>query len=45
MRNYEFKEGYNDYLDGKHRYDNPYDDDSAEAQDWEDGYYQAMEDD
>ena len=53
MRSAEFRDGYQAYLCGLSINDNPYDtgfdDDSynqvAESEEWEAGYYQAMEDD
>jgi len=39
-----FREGYDAYLCGLSKGDNPYDD-WYEEEEWENGYYQAMEDD
>ena len=44
MNSYEFREGYNAYLNGDSKDDNPYQDDVL-YEEWLNGYYQAMEDD
>jgi hypothetical protein len=40
-----YYEGEHAYRDGKPDTDNPYPEDSDEALDWEDGWYDAMDED
>jgi hypothetical protein len=45
MRSYEFRKGYDGYLDGLKLDDNPYSSDEAEWEEWREGWYAAGEDD
>ena len=44
-RSSEYREGYNAYLDGLTKDDNPYCSDEAEWEEWLEGYYEAGFDD
>ena len=45
MRSYEVREGYAAYQCGLSIHDNPYPEEWAEYEEWQEGYWQAMEDD